>query len=705
MNGKKIIGNGGKATLPGGKKMDDFKKPPQAGNKNSLPNSLGGNKDVNNGEEKQKSKTDQIAQGVGSEALKKGLKTAFPYIPQFIINKLVDSNLGQKVIEKTLNKTKRKMIFMAISVAATLVLYLAIIAGFFALILGPIAWLLDVLGGVANFFRSIGHFIEGKGWCPTEAECQNKAENDYYETLKEKVKKYNEKFSCEINEDLITATIFYGQMVDSKKDESEEDEDGNNKYYDYLDVKPDKIGYQHAADQINTLLTAYFKGNADDKEYSDEDMESVDSCAFRPTAYKSYLINSYIPGAYGSILDRENISVEKAAEEILEMGNIMLINRAFASSIYCKSVAVEQSDGSIEPMSLEDYVAGVVTAENNWYEGDNLENMKAQAVAARTYVLYQTNNCQGSIKNSPSKQVVAKVPSSQALQAAEETNSMVLVKDGKVFSTMYDALAIASSDDKNYYLKQANLAIDKKWLDSKVTQSQYEWYAKNSHGQGLSQWGSRYLQHIGKNYEEILNTFYTPAELVKMGGLISGGNYSSNIGPAVDINELAERRDSYAGSLNIYSASASNVSQCPWYAKSRAIEIVYGSNMDEKLKQTAIDSLNATSGNGKDWYDNPDGTIFTKSTDYTQPQPGSIVTWEAHGSDSSCQYGHVAIVEQVLDNGNVLISESWNNGGANSGNSWNKTFYRVQEQTLDYVKSHKGSKCTMTFKGYVYLLN
>lgn len=695
-----MVGNGNKATLPGGKKIDDYKKNQSINNENKLTNNSNEKKDDKGNGENKKSNADNLGQNVASEATKKALKASFPYIPQFVINKLVDSNLGQKVIESTLNKTKRKMIFMLVATAGSTVFTLAIIAGFFALILGPVAWLADVVGGVADFFKSLGNWIIGKGWCPTEEECQNKAYTEYYEDLKEKANKYNKDASCKINEDLITATLFYGQMVDSKKQESEEDLNGNNKYYDYLDVKSNAAGNQHAKDEIDGLIRAY---SGKDYDSEDDEEDKINPCNFNQNSYENFLINKYIPGAYKDVLDANNVSVKKAAEEIMEIGNILMIRRAFSTSTYCKAIVVENDDGSTETMDLEEYVARVVTKENSWYEGTNIENMKAQAVAARTYGLYQTNNCQGPIHNGTGKQAVAATAIDQAVQAASETNSMVLTKEGKTFSTEYDALAIASSDDKNYYLKQANLAIEKTWLDSHVTQSQYDYYAKHNHGRGMSQWGSRYLQHTGKNYEQILNTFYSGAELVKMGGLIAGGNYSSNIGPAASVTELKQRADEYAGNLDIYSSKTGLISQCSWYAKSRAIEIVYGSNMDDQLKQTAINSLKATNGNGGSWYANPDAKVFTKSTDYTQPQPGSIVSWSANCS-SGKNYGHVAIIEQVNADGTVLMSESWNSAGAEAANNWSNVTYRVTTQTLDYIKSHKGS-CQFTFNGYVYLLN
>lgn len=729
MNGKKIVGNGSKATLPGGQKLSDKiqeNKTKQGLNNNPNKknnNNLNGNDNLNSnsksstknqkGEEKPKGKLDNAAQGLGSEALKKSLKAAFPYIPQFIINKLVDSKMGQALIEKTLNKTKKKIIFGIVAGVATVLMGLFFMVMVLTLILAPVALVSDFVKGIVGWFKSFGNWFIGKGWCATTEECQQLNEGKYYEKLNDAVAKYSG--SCSINPDLITATIFYGQMVSEEGIESseKEDEKGNAAmmYYDFSNVSETSTFYKTADSQVKKLINVYLKGEeaADDDE-NDEEFEDYDSCSFAADKYKKYLIDNYIDWAYPSVITATRTK-EVIAEEIMRMGNVALIKRAFASSVYCSSIAVEQSDGNIESMDLEDYVARVVTKENGWYEGDNIENMKAQAIASRTYALNATNNCSTSIKNSATQQTLADQASDMALKATEETKGLVLLEDGKVFSSEYDALAIASSDDTNYYLKQSNLAIPKTWLDSKLKKTDYEWYAKHNHGRGMSQWGSRYLQTIGKNYEDILGTFYTMAEISKMGGLITGGNYSSNITPVVDVTELAERRDYYKsiGIDYIYSESASNVSQCPWYAKSRAIEIIYYSNMDESLKNTVIESLKNTSGHGRDWYNTPDATIFTKTTDYTKPMPGSIVSWSSSGKQNdgtSCHtYGHVAIVEQVLEDGKVLVSEGWNNGGADSGNNWSKVAYQVKERNLDYIKSHTNQNgCTYTFNGYVYLL-
>lgn len=720
MNNKNIVGNGSKATLPGGQKLSDKiqeNKTKQALNNNASGNQKSGsaNSPINekqqssgndasksnqNNDEDKKSKLDNAAQKTGTEAARVALKTAAgsnPYtawipkgIRDKIVDKVVDSNLGQKAIEKQGKKLKTKMILILISVIGSILYGILMIAVIYTVLMAPIAWLKDATKGIGDFFASLGHWFIGEGWCPTEEECNNKASTKYYELLDEAIKKYNDKSTgCLINEDLITSTIFYGQIMNEKKEETET---GN--YFNFVDVS-EGIGNTSAASRIKKLVNVYFKGT--DAESEEEGLVDYTSCQVNARSYRQYLINSYIEDNYPSMIT-ETRTKEDIADEILKMGNISLITRLFSSSIYCPSIAVENDDGSVDSMNLEDYVARVVTNENVWAEGDNIENMKAQAVAARTYALNATGNCQRSILNSPRVQTVAATANELAIRAAEETNSEVLLKDGKVFSTMYDALAIDHSDSTNYYLKQVNLAIPKDWLDSRISKSQYEYYAKYNHGKGLSQWGSRYLQSTGKSYSEILKTFYPDADLAKMGGLISGGNYTSNTMPAADKIELAERRDYYTslGIDYIYTSKSGLISQCPWYAKSRALEIIYYSNMEDDLKVKAMESLRSTNGNGNRFTSNTDKTIFTQSNDCRAVMAGSLVSWDT----TDHPYGHVAIVEKVNDDGTILISEGWNKSGADADNNWNNVAISTRTVTADYMCKHG----TYTFVAYAYLL-
>ena len=150
MNNKKIVGNGSKATLPGGKKMEDYKKPPSYNSLTKTNAMAGSGNQPEQTEGKQKSKGEQLAQNASSEALKASLKAAFPYIPQFIINKLVDSDLGQAAIEKSLKEVKKKIIFAVIGAVGTLLLWLFGLIMIFTLISAPITlftkWAMEKYG-------------------------------------------------------------------------------------------------------------------------------------------------------------------------------------------------------------------------------------------------------------------------------------------------------------------------------------------------------------------------------------------------------------------------------------------------------------------------------------------------------------------------------------------------------------------------------
>lgn len=345
MNGKKIVGNGSKATLPDGQKLSDKiqeNKTKQGLNNNPNKknnNNLNGNDNLNSnsksstknqkGEEKPKGKLDNAAQGLGSEALKKSLKVAFPYIPQFIINKLVDSKMGQALIEKTLNKTKKKIIFGIILGAATFLMGILLIAMFFTLIMSPVALVTDFAKGVADFFTSVWNSVIGKGWCATTEECQQLNEAKYYEKLNDAVAKYSG--SCSINPDLITATIFYGQMVSEEGIESseKEDEKGNEAmmYYDFSDVSETSTFYKTADSQISKLIDVYLTGEeqAVAENSQEEDLKDYESCSFAADKYKEYLINTYIDWAYPSVITK-NRTKEKIADEILTIGEVSQSN-------------------------------------------------------------------------------------------------------------------------------------------------------------------------------------------------------------------------------------------------------------------------------------------------------------------------------------------------------------------------------------------
>lgn len=729
MNNKNIVGNGSKATLPGDQKLSDKiqeNKIKQGVNNNS--NNISADRDSNDSSklnnkkdnQNEEKKSSNSGSKTGTETTRTALKKAAsvsPYtawipkgIRDKIVDKAVDSKLGKEAIEKQGKKLKRKMTLLLISIIGSILSGILMIAVLYAVFMSPISWVKDATKNIGSFITSFGNWFLGIGWCSSAEECNSDAANKYNELLDEALKKYNDKSTgCLVNEDLITATIFYGQIMSEKKDK----EETQGIYFNYLDVS-ESDGLTSASSQVKKLVGVYFKGSEDADD--SEGLTDYTSCYANARAYRQYLINTYIEKHYPSMIT-EYRTKEDIADEILKMGNIILDSRSIVANYnYCSSIAVKQENGDVETMELEEYVARVITNENNWHVGDNIENMKAQAVVARTYALNATNYCKTFILNSESVQTVADVADEYATKAAEETKNQILLKDGQIFSTQYDALAIASSDSKNYYLKQANLAIPKTWLDSRVSESEYEYYAKNNHGNGLSQWGSRYLQTTGKDYEEILSTFFSDAELGKQGGILSGGKYTcsglfcepaegSYYDDSIGQKSLAQRRDYYLshGVDYIYTTEGMTA-ECSWYAINRAMEIVYWSDMSESDKNTVTNIIKKSNANGMNVADKLIANGLNGSYNCQDVKTGSVISWENSG-----KFGHVGIVDEVRADGTIIISESWNN--VTPGYRWEEMPYWADRwQFIHYqtnVKTSVQEICNdqnQKFKAYAYLL-
>ena len=95
--------------------------------------------------------------------------------------------------------------------------------------------------------------------------------------------------------------------------------------------------------------------------------------------------------------------------------------------------------------------------------------------------------------------------------------------------------------------------------------------------------------------------------------------------------------------------------------------------------------------------------MFPRSTDYTQPMPGAIVSWSSSESaGASHNYGHVAIIESVdYENQTVVISDGYNLEGADGASTWGNVVYRTRTMTFEEIKNYQRG---FTFNGYVYIL-
>lgn len=260
---------------------------------------------------------------------------------------------------------------------------------------------------------------------------------------------------------------------------------------------------------------------------------------FTESVYYWNLVNDFIPDYYDDYLPSAE---PDRTETILDLADqVFLVYKQMGSSQTCTTADIYTVQSNLCPngiviegvgtIDLEDYIAGVVAAENSWHQGDNIENLKAQAIASRTYALTRTNNCQTAIKNSTANQVYKSTTDPYMIRAAQETRGMVIRKNGEIYTgTEYDAFCVTDNSGSNYTIMQKNQSIPKSFADSNgagwsythclcnqssnFPKSEYprcysgNTYLDGGHGRGMSQIGSRYLQTQGYTFDKILAYYY-----------------------------------------------------------------------------------------------------------------------------------------------------------------------------------------------------
>ena len=214
---------------------------------------------------------------------------------------------------------------------------------------------------------------------------------------------------------------------------------------------------------------------------------------------------------------------------------------------YCSKVAILNGEDAGE-YDFEDYIAGVVYAEVGLL--NNEEVYKAFAVAARNYLLTHStkNNGVCSIEDSSYFQTFTPTNNQKVIDAVNATKGEFLYNDGKLVSTQYDAFCWYEKDDNYYTLKQQNQKIPSDWVEQNIAPNYRNYKCATGsnlgHGNGMSQYGSKYLATIKNfNYEQILTYYYR--------GNISSGNTGSNSAPEI-ISGVTANADGFVLPLQSY---------------------------------------------------------------------------------------------------------------------------------------------------------
>ena len=217
---------------------------------------------------------------------------------------------------------------------------------------------------------------------------------------------------------------------------------------------------------------------------------------------------------------------------------------------------------------LEEYVAGVVFAEVG--NLTSLEVYKAYAIAARTFLVGNENNC--SIESSTRKQVFKELTGSSndelIKQAVNETKGIVLLSNGSIYPVQYDAFACIDKDDNYYTISQANQKIPIDWVDRHISKNEYtkDWFICNGrenlvnhHGNGMSHYGSYYLATEEKyTYDEIFDFYLSKDDVtLSKGGIssIEGINVTNTSGTTpltTSLNDFLASNGSSTKELNNY---------------------------------------------------------------------------------------------------------------------------------------------------------
>ena len=641
---------------------------------------------------------------------------------------------------------------VSINGCLTAIIILAIIC----LIISPLFFINEIIGNISGtlttFGEKLGNLLTFRGWC-TDSECEEKEQNDFYEKIDEVYEEYKkDPYFVTLNTNLITATLTYSDPFSTTEGTDGEatsledllpsnyvDFKKSEKKVDLLATKMVSYCCYKDGDEYEAPNGKHMCQGSDHKNYEDISYSCPDDVIDEETGevlidysekykldierYREYLEDEFIQKFYyeNKTNDETQGKIDRAVEEIFlrvsfyeNFTDQKKFGKVYA---YCSGVTVLNQDGSVKgTYDLEEYVAGVVSGEA--WGGQNMEAYKAQAIAVRTYTLSRTQNCTVAIESSQSDQVFNENIKDFARQATEETSGMVLVYNDEIFSSEYDSYCYGDSNctygeenGKRYviYSKKPTMETHKVYLSP-----EYYHMIAGGHGRGMSQVASYEMANNGSTYDEILKFFYSDGvEIVGMNTVYGG--YASSSKPPSSIAELKERSEYYASLgivtiggqqfdlSKIYNSNASNLGQCVWYAKSRALELILSSNMDDMTKAIALNAILSVSANGEGWFDYSSLEIFEKSTDRNMPMPGAIISWSSSESAGARHnYGHVAIIESVdYENKTVVMSEGWNAAGANGSSTWGNVVINTTTKTFDQLQSYNTG---YTFNGYVYIL-
>lgn len=306
--------------------------------------------------------------------------------------------------------------------AISLFLTLAIVVIIAYVILGPIIGIIVIVDALTSKITTFGEKAWNwvtSGCYDTDSVCENKAQEKFYNELEEVYEDYEKKYIVKINTGLISATLLYNaedldeRFEELEKNSDEEIADPNSGVkWSKLSKKIDDLAKEQISKRVNLYcddeLHDTVEGlgvNEKVPSWSCDSGETKDEKTVYYIDYERY--ENFLKDGYveNNILKNKDIDdletkVDVVTKEIFSISNtahylIYGSEYGYSGGGYYDSacdynltkVEVIAHDGRlITTLSMEDYIIGVTYAEVGYFP-TNIEYMKTQMVAAKTYAL------------------------------------------------------------------------------------------------------------------------------------------------------------------------------------------------------------------------------------------------------------------------------------------------------------------------------
>ncbi|MDD6879363.1 MAG: SpoIID/LytB domain-containing protein, partial [bacterium] len=494
-----------------------------------------------------KDKLDNAKKNLNEKVFRKGVKSAVNTVAPgagVAAEKLLDVGKGKEAVDAARNASNpvsglragaEKLVKVAVQQQVVKKALVTIIPVIVSLIIVAII----IIGPISKFADAFSFFSNGSFGDVSELDKD-------YQSFYENIEKYGG-----TNKQMVVA------VLTAYKDNDEYiDEEANNSFVD--SCTDDEIENGDCFPEVEDNITKFSKSKM--KRYIkrvanqiDKSTNGIDEGDYEDRSTGSdffwWLYDDFVDDYYSEYLNKSSDYYLEKKKEIIEYIYLLykdLKDQGFQISnvsYLCTNGVTVIGSGTYD---LEDYVAGVVT--NEAYTSEGIEALKAQAIAARTFVLYHTNSCTKPIDNSTNAQTFNKNFNENALKATKETAGMVLTYEGEIFSAQYDSFCYDDSDcpdsklnaNGTYTVIYTRLPKEEKHTITLSDSTQLgRILRKSGHARGMSQLLSYEMAKNGSTSDQILKYFYSDGvEISKMGfssgdfiQLGSKGIYSASIFP------------------------------------------------------------------------------------------------------------------------------------------------------------------------------